>query len=54
VQKKAAEEQLLVLTAGAGNVLRIAPGLTVGPEDVDEALRRLEKAFAAVFEPAVA
>ncbi|CAE8660703.1 unnamed protein product [Polarella glacialis] len=45
--KTAAEELfLLVLTAGAGNVMRIAPALTVTAEDLDEALRRLEAAFA--------
>eukprot|EP00437_Effrenium_voratum_P020706 CAMPEP_0181444092 /NCGR_PEP_ID=MMETSP1110-20121109/24888_1 /TAXON_ID=174948 /ORGANISM="Symbiodinium sp., Strain CCMP421" /LENGTH=464 /DNA_ID=CAMNT_0023568083 /DNA_START=39 /DNA_END=1433 /DNA_ORIENTATION=- len=56
VQKKAAEEKLLVLTAGAGNVLRIAPALTVGPQDVDvdDALGRLEKAFDAVYATAAA
>lgn len=45
VQKAAQAEGLLVLTAGAGNVLRIAPALTVGAEEVDEALAILERAF---------
>mmetsp|Transcript_75026 Transcript_75026/g.219795 ORF Transcript_75026/g.219795 Transcript_75026/m.219795 type:complete len:490 (-) Transcript_75026:59-1528(-) len=47
VQRAAQEQGLLVLTAGAGNVLRIAPALTVGAEEVDAALQLLEAAFEA-------
>lgn len=54
VQKAAAEEKLLVLTAGAGNILRIAPALTVTEKDVDEALERLAKAMEVVFVPEAA
>ena len=45
------EEKLLVLTAGAGNILRIAPALTVTEEDVDEALERLARALEAASRP---
>mmetsp|Transcript_168709 Transcript_168709/g.542157 ORF Transcript_168709/g.542157 Transcript_168709/m.542157 type:complete len:500 (+) Transcript_168709:67-1566(+) len=45
VQKAAQEMGLLVLTAGKGNVLRIAPALTVGPKEVDEFLDLLEKSM---------
>jgi predicted acetylornithine/succinylornithine family transaminase len=45
VQKAATENGLLVLTAGAGNVLRIAPALTVTSAEVDLALERLQVAF---------
>eukprot|EP00435_Cladocopium_sp_Y103_P061058 s614_g22.t1 len=48
------EEKLLVLTAGAGNILRIAPALTVTEKDVDEALERLAKAMEVVFVPEAA
>jgi len=54
VQKAAAEEKLLVLTAGAGNILRIAPALTVTEKDVDKALEKLSKAMETVFVPAEA
>jgi len=47
VQKAAQEAGLLVLTAGAGNVLRIAPALNVGPAEIDEALEKLEAAWVA-------
>jgi len=47
VQKAAQEAGLLILTAGAGNVLRIAPALTVGPAEIDEALKILEAAWVA-------
>lgn len=49
VQRAAAAEKLLVLTAGAGKILRIAPALTVTQADVDEALERLSKALESVL-----
>jgi len=45
VQRAAQDQGLLVLTAGAGNVLRIAPALTAGPAEIDDALGRLGAAF---------
>eukprot|EP00928_Gymnodinium_smaydae_P042817 TRINITY_DN28805_c0_g1_i2.p1 TRINITY_DN28805_c0_g1~~TRINITY_DN28805_c0_g1_i2.p1 ORF type:complete len:542 (-),score=118.72 TRINITY_DN28805_c0_g1_i2:190-1746(-) len=45
VHREARAQGLLVLTAGAGNVLRIAPALTVGASEVDEALKRLDTAL---------
>lgn len=45
VQRAAQERGLLVLTAGAGNVLRILPALTVTASEVDEALAVLADAF---------
>lgn len=44
--KNAAQEKgLLVLTAGAGDVMRIAPALIVGPKEIDECLEILEVAI---------
>jgi len=44
--KKAVEDLgLLVLTAGKGNIMRIAPALTVGEAEIDEALDLLSQAF---------
>jgi acetylornithine aminotransferase len=40
------ERGLLVLTAGA-DVVRLAPPLTIGPEDIDEALAILESVLGA-------
>lgn len=47
VYKAAQDLGLLVLTAGAGNVLRVAPALTVGAAEIDKALDILTKAFEA-------
>jgi len=44
-QKAAQERGLLVLTAGKGNVLRIAPALTVGEAEIDAALLILVEAI---------
>jgi len=47
VVRAAQENGLLVLTAGKGNILRIAPPLIVTAVDIDHALERLEVAFQA-------
>jgi len=51
VQREAQKQGLLVLTAGAGNVLRIAPALTVTAKDIDRALELLEVAFTDAMQP---
>lgn len=48
-QKAAQENGLLVLTAGGGDVMRLAPALTVGAADVDEALQTLQTALQSAF-----
>jgi acetylornithine aminotransferase len=45
IQSFARENGLLILTAGAGNILRLVPSLTVTAEEVDECIAILRKAF---------
>lgn len=49
VKAAAQDLGLLVLTAGAGNILRIAPALNVGPAEVDEAVAKVESALKKVL-----
>jgi acetylornithine aminotransferase len=46
IQKAAQDHGLVILTAGAGNVLRLAPALTVTPFEVDLCIDLIQKAFA--------
>ena len=45
IVKKALEQRLIVLSAGS-DVLRFVPPLVIEKEDVDEMIRRLERALA--------
>jgi len=45
IQSVAREGGLLVLTAGAGDILRLVPSLTIAAGEVDECLAILKKAF---------
>lgn len=45
IVKKCMEKGLLIITSGAGNVLRFVPPLVITERDVDEALDILEEAF---------
>jgi predicted acetylornithine/succinylornithine family transaminase len=49
VQAACRQHGLLVLTAGSGDVLRVAPALTATSREVDEAMTLFEAAFHKVF-----
>jgi acetylornithine/succinyldiaminopimelate/putrescine aminotransferase len=48
--KAAFEEQLLLITAGLRATIRFLPPLTISSAEMDEALQKLERAFARVFD----
>jgi 4-aminobutyrate aminotransferase len=50
----ALKEDLLLLTAGAREVVRFLPPLTVSASEVDECLERLRRAMMTVYSPAAA
>jgi len=54
VQKTAQDRGLLVLTAGKGNVLRIAPALNVTETEIDSALEILKASIAEAMAPVAA
>jgi 4-aminobutyrate aminotransferase-like enzyme len=45
IVKKCMEKGLLIITSGAGNVLRFVPPLIITEKDVDQALDILEEVF---------